>query len=153
MIDRVQGPLRRCRRAIVSVVCVAAAIGSLPAASSPAEMQQSAKMSRVGILMAGSGSLETLRESLRDLGYVEGRNVILEVRDTDGKPERADDLALELARLNVNVIVATHPAAVFGAKRATTTIPIVMVHTPDPVQLGLVTSLARPGGTSRARRR
>src|SRR5262249_53360948 len=63
-----------------------------------------------------------------------------------GKPERADDLALELARLNVNVIVATYPAAVFAAKRATTTIPIVTVHTPDPVQLGLVTSLARPGG-------
>jgi len=103
-------------------------------------------MSRVGIITADLGSLETLRQSLRDLGYVEGRNVRLEVRDTEGKPERANDLALELARLNVNVIVATNPAAVFGAKRATATIPIVMVHTPDPVQLGLVSSLAHPGG-------
>ena len=129
---------------IVAVLGVAAAICSLPAASSPAETQS--KMSRVGILTAGSGSLEALRQSLRDLGWVEGRNITLEVRDTEGKPERADDLALELARLNVNVIVATYPAAVLGAKRATTTIPIVMVHTPDPVQLGLVTSLAHPGG-------
>ncbi len=109
-------------------------------------MQQSAKVYRVGILTAAAGSLETFRQSLRDLGYIEGRNVILEIRDTEGKPERANDLALQLARLKVDVIVATHPAAVFSAKRATATIPIVMVHTPDPVQLGLVASLARPGG-------
>src|SRR5262245_4599448 len=104
MTDHPQGPLRRCCRAIVGVIGVAAAVFSLSTTSSPAEMQQSAKMSRVGILMAGSGSLETLRQSLRDLGHVEGRNVMLEVRDTEGKPERADELAFELARLNVNVI-------------------------------------------------
>jgi putative tryptophan/tyrosine transport system substrate-binding protein len=90
--------------------------------------------------------LETLRQGLRDLGYIEGRNVILEIRDTEGKPERANDLASQLVRLKVDVIVATNPAAVLGAKRATATIPIVMMHTPDPVQLGLVSSLARPGG-------
>src|SRR5207249_6524483 len=109
-------------------------------------MQQPVKMYRVGILTAAAGSTESLRQSLRDLGYVEGRNVILEIRDTEGRPERANDLALQLARLKVDVIVATNPAAVFGAKRATATIPIVMMHTPDPVQLGLVASLARPGG-------
>ncbi len=111
-----------------------------------AEVQPSAKMYRIGILTAAAGSVETLRESLRDLGYVEGRNVTLDIRDTEGKPEQADDLALQLARLKVNVIVATNPQAAFSAKRATATIPIVMVHTPDPVQLGLVSSLARPGG-------
>jgi putative ABC transport system substrate-binding protein len=122
------------------------AVFGLSAASSPAEMQQSGRMYRVGILSAGSGSVETLRQSLRDLGYIEGRNVILEIRDTEGKPERANDLALQLTRLKVDVIVATHPAAVFSAKRATAIIPIVMMHTPDPVQLRLVRSLAHPGG-------
>jgi putative tryptophan/tyrosine transport system substrate-binding protein len=117
-----------------------------PAASSTAETQQSGKMYRVGILTSAAGSLETLRQGLRDLGYIEGRNVILEIRDTEGKPERANDLALQLVRLKVDVIVATNPGAVFGAKRATATFPIVMMHTPDPVQLGLVPSLARPGG-------
>ncbi|PYN01545.1 MAG: ABC transporter substrate-binding protein [Candidatus Rokuibacteriota bacterium] len=133
-------------RAIVAACGAASAVFSLSAASSPAEMQQPVKMYRVGILTAAAGSTESLRQSLRDLGYVEGRNVILEIRDTEGRPERANDLALQLARLKVDVIVATNPAAVFGAKRATATIPIVMMHTPDPVQLGLVASLARPGG-------
>src|SRR5260370_19777775 len=63
----------------------------------------------------------------------------------EGRSDRLDDLAAELVRLKVDVVVATYPAAVFSARRATTTIPIVMVHTPDPVQLGLVASLAHPG--------
>jgi putative ABC transport system substrate-binding protein len=109
-------------------------------------MAQSAKVFRVGVLTAGGGSSEELRHSLRDLGYVEGRNVVIEVRDTEGKAERSDALAAELARSNVDVIVATNPASVFSAKHATATVPIVMVHTPDPVELGLVASLARPGG-------
>ena len=103
-------------------------------------------MYRVGILRAGAGSVETFRQSLRDLGYVDGQNVVLDIRDTEGRPERADDLALQLARLKTDVIVVTNPQAAFSAKRATATIPIVMAHTPDPVQLGLVSSLARPGG-------
>jgi putative ABC transport system substrate-binding protein len=109
-------------------------------------MQPSAKMYRVGILRAAAGSVEALRQSLRDLGYVEGQNVVLDIRDTEGRPERADDLALQLVRLRADVIVVTNPQAAFSAKRATTTIPIVMAHTPDPVRLGLVSSLARPGG-------
>lgn len=72
--------------------------------------------------------------------------MIFEHRDTEGKPERLDELAQDLARRNVDVIVATYPAAVIAAKRATSTIPIVMVNTPDPVELGIVASLARPGG-------
>ena len=138
--------VRRFSRAIVVVFTVASAVLGLLGISSPAEMQKSAEMYRIGILVAAGGSLKGLRESLRDLGYIEGRNVILEIRDTEGNPERGNNLAFELARLKVDVIIATYPAAVFSAKRATATIPIVMVHTPDPVQLGLVTSLASPGG-------
>ena len=107
---------------------------------------QPAKTHRVGILTSVAGSLETLRQGLHELGYVEGRNIILEIRHTEGKAQQANDLAVQLARLKVDVIVATNPAATFGAKRATTAIPIVMMHTPDPVQLGLVASLTRPGG-------
>jgi putative ABC transport system substrate-binding protein len=91
-----------------------------------------------------------LRQSLREAGYVEGLNLAIEWRDAEGKPERFGDLAAELVRLKVDVIVAANPAATFAAKRATTSIPIVMVNTPDPVQLGLVVSLARPAGTSLA---
>jgi putative ABC transport system substrate-binding protein len=99
---------------------------------------------RIGVL--GAGSPATLRQSLMDLGYVEGRDVVFEVRDPEGRIERLDALALDLVRLKVDLIVAPNPSAVLSAKRATTTIPIVMMHTPDPVQLGLVASLARPGG-------
>ena len=101
-------------------------------------------MFRIGVL--GVGSPELLRQSLRELGYVEGLNLAIEWRDAEGKTERFDDLAAELVRLKVDVIVAAHPAATFAAKRSTASIPIVMVNTPDPVQLGLVVSLGRPGG-------
>lgn len=103
-----------------------------------------AKVHRIGVL--ATRMPERLRESLRELGYMEGRNAVLAVRETEGKADRVDDLARELVRSKVEVIVATHPAAVLAAKRATTTIPIVMVNNPDPVQLGVVASLARPGG-------
>jgi putative ABC transport system substrate-binding protein len=106
--------------------------------------QSPTKISRIGVL--ATEFPEALRQSLRDLGYIEGRNIIFEIRETQGRSDRANDLAVELARLPVDVLVGTNPAAVFGARRATTAIPIVMVYTPDPVQLGLVASLARPGG-------
>jgi putative ABC transport system substrate-binding protein len=106
---------------------------------------QRAGTNRVGVLAVGYP--EELREALSNLGYVEGRNLALEVRDTEGKPHRVEEAAFELARLKVDVIVATYPAAVFSAKRASATIPIVMVNTPDPVELGLVASLAHPGGS------
>jgi putative ABC transport system substrate-binding protein len=118
----------------------------LLAVSSAVGMQQSAKVYKIGLLTSGSGSIEPVRQNLRSLGYIEGRNVVIELRDTEGRIGRADELAVELAKLKVDVIVAMNPAAVIGAKRATATIPIVMVHTPDPVELGLVASLARPGG-------
>jgi putative ABC transport system substrate-binding protein len=109
-----------------------------------ARAQTATKPYRIGVFAAGS--LKTLQQSLNDLGYVEGRDVVLEIRNTEGRSELFDALALDLVRLKVDVIIASNPNAVFSAKRATATIPIVMMHTPDPVQLGLVASLARPGG-------
>ena len=106
--------------------------------------QQPTKIARIGVLTTEFPA--ALRQSLGELGYVEGRNVVFEIRETQGRADRVDELAVELARLKVDVLVGTNPAAVFGARRATTTIPIVMVYTPDPVELGLVASLARPGG-------
>ena len=109
-----------------------------------AQAQRVKKPYRIGVL--GVGSQMLLQQSLNDLGYVDGRDVVLENRNTEGRSERGYDLALELVRLKVDVIVAANPAAVLSAKRATTTIPIVMMHTPDPVQLGFVSSLAKPTG-------
>lgn len=107
------------------------------------EAQQAGKAFRIGYL---GTTPDLLRQSLRELGYVEGHNLVIEWRDSTGKTERLDAIAAELVRLKVDVIVASNPAATFAAKRATASIPIVMVNTPDPVQLGLVASLARPGG-------
>jgi len=126
------------RRTFISVV-IAGLLGAPPAPEA-----QQARMNRVGVLIVGSS--EPIRQSLRGLGYVDGQNITIDARDTEGKPDRLDEFAFELARLKVDVIVANYPAAVFSARRATTTIPIVMVNTPDPVDLGLVASLARPGG-------
>src|SRR4051812_42739681 len=109
-----------------------------------AQAQRTTKPYRIGVL--GVENDEILRQSLRELGYVEGRDVVFEFRDPSGRGARGDDLALDLVRLKVDVIVALYPAAVISAKRATATIPIVMMNTPDPLQLGLVASLARPGG-------
>ena len=128
---------------LLLVFIVAILVLSLDFPSFAAEPQQ-VKTNRIGVLTVGYP--EQFRQSLRDLGYVEGQNVALDVRDTGGKPERVEEFAFELARLKVDVIVATYPAAVFSAKRASARIPIVMVNTPDPVELGLVASLARPGG-------
>ena len=106
--------------------------------------QRAAKPFHIGVL--GVGSRELLQQSLRDLGYAEGRDVIVEFRDPEGKTERFDALSSEFVRMKVDVIVAPNPAAVSSARRATAVIPIVMMHTPDPVELGLVASLPRPGG-------
>jgi len=120
------------------------AVGALLAAPIGLRAQSRTKPYRVGLL-AGSND-RNLQHSLSELGYVEGRDIIFEVRDAEGKLEQLDDLALDLVRLKVDVIVAPNPPAVLSVKRATATIPIVMMNTPDPVQLGFVASLARPGG-------
>jgi len=112
--------------------------------------QQAGKVWRIGVLSPGPStgpfSSAPLQQSLRELGYVEGVNLAVEWRNAEGKTERFDDLAADLVRLRVDVIVAIVPGATLAAKRSTASIPIVMVNTPDPVQLGLVVSLGRPGG-------
>src|SRR5215468_6466982 len=115
----------------------------------PAEAQQPAKIPTIGYLGAGyrSSSLtDAFRQGLRELGYVEGKNILTEYRYAEGKPELLPDLAAELVRLQVNVIVATVTPAAMAAKKATQTIPIITVTTADPVGSRLVASLAHPGG-------
>ena len=128
-----------------------AVILSLTLAPLAGEGQQAAKVPRIGYLTVDMAANPHVREAflqgLRDLGYVEGRNVVIEYRDAEGQLERLPALAAELVALKVDVIVTaggTLPA--LAAKQATKTIPIVFASAPDPVTDGLVTSLARPGG-------
>jgi putative ABC transport system substrate-binding protein len=115
----------------------------------PAGAQQSGKVSRIGILRTGSAPdpfVEAFRQGLRDLGYVEGQNIAIEYKWAEGKNERLPKLAADLVELKVNVIVAAGPGPIMAAKQATSTIPIVMPAVINPVDSGLVASLARPGG-------
>jgi putative ABC transport system substrate-binding protein len=126
------------------------ALASL-AAPLATEAQQAAKIARIGYLAANLAAspqlLEAFLQGLRDLGYVEGRNVVIEYRSAEGKLERLPALAAELVALKVDVIVAGGGApAALAAKQATRTIPICFIAVGDPVTSGLVTSLARPGG-------
>jgi ABC-type uncharacterized transport system substrate-binding protein len=117
-----------------------------------AEAQQAGKVPRVGFL-AGSTPHPSPRTNafvmaLRDFGYVEGQNVAVEWRASGGRAERIPDLAVELVRLNVDVIVAVDNPSIAAAQKATRTIPIVMVLATDPVNMGFVANLARPGGNT-----
>jgi putative ABC transport system substrate-binding protein len=130
---------------------IGAVAGGLVIARSVAEAQPAAKVYRIGVLSPLSAEnmaplLRALTDGLRELGYVEGRNIVFERRYADGKLERLPDLAAELVRLRVDVIVAGTNANIAAAKRATTTIPIVMASAADPVSAGFIASLARPGG-------
>jgi len=124
---------------------------SLTIAPPATEAQQSARVYRLGFLSMRSGptdnpQLDAFRQGLRELGYLEGRNVVLEVRYAAGSEEKLPGLAAELVRLNVDVIVAQSGVASTAAKNASKTIPIVMASSGDAVRQGLVASLARPGG-------
>ncbi len=113
----------------------------------PAEMQQVGKVPLIGFLSAGPGAARTpLKEGLRELGYVEGQNFNIVNRGTYGKTERYPKFVTELIRFEVDVIVAANVTAALAAKKATNTIPIVVVTGADLVRSGLVDSLARPGG-------
>src|SRR5262245_39285712 len=116
-----------------------------------AEAQQPTKTPRLGYLTNASLSAleartEAFRLGLRELGYVEGKNIVIEWRSPEGKADRLPALAAELVRLKVDVIVTTGASVTRAAKEATVTIPIVMAQDNDPVANGFVASLARPGG-------
>ena len=117
----------------------------------PTEAQQPTKVLRIGYLTAGflsaqSARIESFRQGLRELGYSEGKNLVIEYRQAEGKFDRLPALATELVRLKVDIIISGGPTVTHAAKEATTTIPIVMVQDSDPVASGFVASLARPGG-------
>jgi len=119
--------------------------------SVPADAQQPMTIPRIGFLITSSPSaiaprMDAFRQGLRQLGYVEGKNIVIEPRHAEGKLDRLPALAAELVRLNVDIIVTSGPTATHPAKGATSTIPIVMTFDDDPVGSGFVASLARPGG-------
>jgi len=123
----------------------------LLALSLPVMAQQPKKVPRIGLLVGASTAvaapwIEAFRQSLRELGYIEGKNIILEIRGGRANPDRVSKLVTELMRLKVDIIVAGGSTAVHPVKDATTTIPIVMRYDRDPVRAGIVASLARPGG-------
>jgi putative tryptophan/tyrosine transport system substrate-binding protein len=116
----------------------------------PTEAQQPEKFHRIGLLIAASNVIapfaDAFRQGLRELGYVEGKNYVLEIRGGGAEVDRLFDLAAELVRLEVEVIVTVGSPALRAATKATRTTPIVMRTGGDPVKAGLVASLARPGG-------
>jgi ABC-type uncharacterized transport system substrate-binding protein len=117
----------------------------------PADARQSKKIPRIGFLVAASPSAfsarnEAFRQGLRELGYIEGKNIVIDWRYAEGRLDRLPDLAAELVGLNVDIIITAGPTDTKAAKKATKTIPIVMGFDTDPVGNGFVTSLARPGG-------
>jgi putative tryptophan/tyrosine transport system substrate-binding protein len=116
-----------------------------------ADAQQTGKVPRIGFLDSSTASgtaglLEAFRQEMRKLGWIEGKNITIEYRFAEQKSERLPELAADLVRLNVDLIVTTGGPQALAAKKATTTIPIVMASGGDPVGAGLVASLARPGG-------
>lgn len=125
------------------------AAGALFAAPLAVEAQQAGKMSRIGFLGWGTAGaeIEAFRQGLRDLGYVEGKTIIIEYRDGEGHNERLSELVAELIRFKADVIVAFTTPATKAVQKASNTIPIVTISA-DPVGTGLVTSFARPGGNT-----
>ena len=132
-------------------ICFVVVAFALTMCGAAAEAQQSTKIPRLGYLGATSLSIipdriYAFRQGLRELGYVEGKNIVIDYRWAEGKMERLPDLATELVRLKVDVIVTSGPTVTRAAKEALVTIPIVMANDTDPVGNGFVASLARPGG-------
>ena len=131
------------------VICLPLTVFLLTVSS--ANAQQPGKIFRIGFLdtSTASGSavlVEAFRQELSKLGWIEGKNITIEYRFAEQKTERLPELAADLVRLKVDLIVVAGTASALAAKRATTTIPIVMANAGDPVGAGLVASLARPGG-------
>ena len=138
------------RRDFVPAVVALLALG-VAAAPLAAEAQQAGKVYRIGYLSTPTREsvahgVDAFLRKLRELGWVEGQNLVIEYRWAEGNVERLPDLAAELVRRKVDVIVAPAGSAALAAKNATSSIPIVMIFPSDPVEMGLVTSLRRPGG-------
>src|SRR3972149_4661457 len=132
------------RRRFIEVIA-----GGLLAVPLAAEAQQAGKVARIGYIRAEAppaGDIEAFRQGLREHGYVEGKNIVVDYRWADGNEQRLRAIVAELIRVKVDLIVASAPAATRAAQEVATTIPIVMVHAADPVAFGFVASLARPGG-------
>ena len=130
---------------------LALSLSRSPCAGAVAQAQQTGKVPRIGFLDNSTASgiavlLEAFRQELRKLGWIEGKNIAIEYRFSELKAERLPELAADLVRLNVDLIVTTGEPPARAAKSATTTIPIVMANAGDPVGSGFVASLARPGG-------
>src|SRR5438309_3086047 len=143
--------MRPCGGLVNRRAFIGALAGGLLAAPLAAEAQQAGEVPRIGYLSfpslsANAARIEAFRQGLRELSYVEGKNIVIEWRSADGKPDRLPALAAELVRLKVAVIVTSGGAPTRRAKEATSTIPIVMTNDPDPVGDGCVASLTRPGG-------
>ena len=148
--DSILGPRRPVeRRTFMAMIGT-----SLLAAPLAAEAQRAVAIPRVGVLRPGNpppgdfGQREAFERGLRDLGWTPGTSILIEYRYAEGKPERLPELAVELIRLPVDVIVASSPGGVRAAQQATRTVPIVISAAPDPVGEGLVTSLAHPNGNT-----
>ena len=145
MPSRTRCELKKVGWSSILVAALVLALGAM------AQAQQPTKAPRIGFLGATSSSpvsarTEAFRQRLRELGYVEGKNIVIEARYTDARPEKLPDLAAELVRLKVDIIMAQGGQSIRAAQNATDTIPIVTVGAGDLVGEGLVASLARPGG-------
>ena len=132
---------------LVSAITLVVGLLSAPLA---AEAQPAGKVYRIGCLHLGPREpsahlLKALEEGLRELGYVQGQNLVIEYRFADGKAERLADLAAELVRLKPDVIIASLNPVIAAVKRATATIPVVFPSAVSPVEEGLIASLAQPG--------
>src|ERR1051325_2953683 len=150
-------PTEHSRRLIATAFASLFALCSiLLAPSCLVHAEQAARLWRIGFLSRdlhpsdsrapSSRNLDAFRQGLRDLGYIEGNNIVIEYRYADGRNERLQALADELIRLKVELIVAESSQSAREAKKVTTKVPIIMASGADPVELGLVSSLARPGG-------
>jgi putative ABC transport system substrate-binding protein len=128
-------------------IATLAVAASILFASNTGEAQQARKVPRIGFLAAGGSALpEAFVKALSDLGYTNGKNIVVEYRSKEGRPESWSDLTGELVGIKVDLIVADGSGPAVAAKNATRTIPIVMTSSTDPVGIGLVASFARPGG-------
>ena len=145
---------RHSRRLLLQGSLVLACISLLPGCEMPG--QQAAKVPRIGFLAVGSCAgraflIEGFLRGLREHGYIEGQNIVIEYRFSEGRNDRLPELAAELVELKVKLILASGSPASFAAKQATSTIPIVMGSlAANPIETGLIASLARPGEIGRA---